>query len=155
MFELALQKLRHNTAFLTNLSEKCKSSPHSVTADEVVQAISCTQSRQLNAAGLFCRAVCDLAIKAKAPGCDVIAAAGGVSAIVQLLAWFPDDQVVTDAACGALFFMSANGSEAVKAMLRAHPDINTVLESASHRLRAWGEDDYAAWALKKLHVLKA
>ena len=83
---------------------------------------------------------------------DKIASAGGIPVIVQLLACLPDEKEVVWAGCNALCVLAVEGSASIKSLILAQPDIIALLRAASTRLRAWGKQDSAAWALEKLGV---
>ena len=84
--------------------------------------------------------------------CDKIASAGGIPAIVQLLACFPDEVEVVWQGCCALKWLAYNGSASIKSLILAQPDVIALLRAASTRLQAWGRSDWAAAVLKKLGV---
>ena len=145
--------LQDNVAGVTKLKDKCShwSTRGSVTIAEIAQGAACCEPPHPVIAALFCNAMRYLAQEGSA-ACDKIASAGGIPAIVQLLARFPDEEEVVFWGCGALCELAANGSASIKSLILAQPDIIALLRAASTRLQAWRAGDYAAEALKKLGV---
>ena len=146
--------LQDKVDVVTNLKDKCSnySVVGSVTIAEIAQGAACCEPPHPVTAGLFCEAMYYLAFYGGSAGCDKIASAGGIPVIVQLLARFPDEKMVVYWGCCALKWLAAYGSASIKSLILAQPDIIALLRAASTRLQAWGRDDWAAEALKKLGV---
>ena len=142
--------LQDKVASLTKTKDKCTFEALSVTKAEVELAIACADPADAVTADLFCWAMGWLAFYGGSPACDVIASAGAIPVIMQLLACFYYEKMVTIRACYALYCLADKGSEAIRSTLRAQPDIVSLLRAASTRLREWGEYDHAAEALRKL-----
>ncbi len=148
--------LQDNVAAVTKLSDKCfaVSTAGSVTIAEIAQGAACCELPHPLTAALFCEAMYYLVHRggSASVGCDKIVSAGGIPVIVQLLARFPDEEDAVDQGCCALYVLATNGSASIKSLILAQPDIIALLRAASTRLQAWGMEDMAALALKKLGV---
>ncbi len=104
-------------------------------------AIACTEPPNACTAHMFCCFIRYLAGNALSPGCEVIAAAGGIPVLVEQLAQWPDDKKVAEEACAALSRLMEYGSDGVRDAVRRVPGVSAVLRKASARLQAWGMDD--------------
>ena len=145
--------LQDKVADITKLKDKCgnSSTRGSVTIAEIAQGAACCEPPHPVTAALFCEAMRSLTCDGSA-GCDKIASAGGIPVIVQLLARLPDEKEVVYWGCEALCVLAGFGSASIKSLILAQPDIIALLRAASTRLQAWGKNDRAAAALKKLGV---
>ncbi len=146
--------LQDKVTGVTKLKDKCynDSTRRSVTIAEIAQGAACCEPPHPVTAELFCFAMYYLAYYGGSAGCDKIASAGGIPVIVQLLARLPDEKEVVMVGCYALYQLARYGSASIKSLIIAQPDIITLLRAASPRLQAWGEDDVAAEALRRLSV---
>lgn len=123
-----------------------------VTVEDVRFAIACTMPPNAETAREFCWFMSNLANAVRSSGCDIIAAAGGAHVLVQLLAARLDDDEVVFSACGALYNLAKKGSTNLKAAIRSMPDVVSLLEAASARLRGQQQADFAADAMMWLGV---
>ena len=146
--------LQDNVAVVTELKDLCFVSSYAccIAIDTIEEGAACCEPPHPVTAALFCEAVGWLTSYGRSAACDKIASAGGIPVIVQLLARLPDEKQVVLEGCYALYNLAAYGSASIKSLILAQPDIIALLRAASTRLQAWGEDDWAAWALRVLGV---
>jgi hypothetical protein len=118
----------------------------SITITDIQQCIASTYPPHFFTATLFSDCMATLSDYS---GSEKIASAGGVHALLDMLAHFPDERDVVKSACKALCNLSASKSATVQAALQSQ---QTLIPSLQASLKYRGAKQFAALALTRLGV---